>query len=198
MIAMNSEIESMKSKNVFRIVNRPTKREVLPTMWVYKVKFDLNGRVDKYKARLVVLGNKQSYRNEENNYSPVLNDLSLRILLAFGCKHGMHMHQLDVCKAYLHSSLNQEIYCEQPEGYRTSKSEVWLLLKSVYGLRGSALDWYNTFVRIVTNLKFVKSKVDEFAFVYREKSNIIIIGLYVDDILVMPVPTDTNLYTPIC
>lgn len=182
--AMKEEIASMEQKQVFELVKRPQNVQVIPTMWVYRVKFKLDGSVDKFKARLVALGNKQS-ADGEFNYSPVINQLSLRTVLAFACKNKMYIHQLDVCSAYLNSDLNEQVYVEQPFGFQDDKRNfVWLLRKAIYGLRSSARKWYETITEILVNLKFKRTLADECVFVRKKSNNLSIIAIYVDDIVI--------------
>lgn len=189
--AMKEEINCMKNKNVFELVKRPRNVPVIPAMWVYRVKFKIDGSVDKYKARLVALGNKQSPDNEFN-YSPVINQLSLRTVLAYACKNKMHVHQLDVCSAYLNSDLDEPIYLEQPLGFQDDKkNHVWLLKKAIYGLRSSALKWYETITEILTEMKFKRTSADECVFVRNLNNVLVIIAVYVDDIIICTNSIDT-------
>ena len=118
---MNAELLAMKEKGVWVEVNRPMNRQVLPMTWVFKVKYNPDGSVDKFKARLCVLGNLQRQREDQNNYAPVLNEITLRTLLSFGVKRKMHIHHVDVFTAYLHADINEEVYVEFPPGTISAK-----------------------------------------------------------------------------
>ena len=55
--AIEYELESMKQKNVWKLVNRneiPEYKHAIPMKWVYNIKTD-----ERYRARLVVLGFRQ-------------------------------------------------------------------------------------------------------------------------------------------
>ena len=183
--AMKHEIESMKSNNVWEEVDRPKSKQILPMNWVYKVKYNQDGTIDKYKARLVVLGNLQRNNKNDDVFSPVLNESSFKALLAYGVKNRMHIHHLDVCTAYLHAEIAEEIYVEKEPGHRGDLSKVYRLLKSMYGLRSSARTWYNKIKSILMGLGFKRSSWDTCVFQFRRGGGRIIIGLYVDDLLVM-------------
>lgn len=181
--AMNSEINSLNEKKVFEKVPRPNKL-VLPLNWVFRIKFNGDGTIDKYKARLVVLGNLQ-HKTKQNNYSPVMSDLSFRLLLSFGVKHKMFIHHLDVCTAYLNADIDEEVYVECPPGFDQDKGHVFKLNKCLYGLRSSALAWYNKIKGILIEIGLIKSKLDECVFYKRIDHKLLIIGVYVDDILLL-------------
>lgn len=175
----------MKKNSVYQLVQRPKNQQVLPLLWTYRLKYDQNGNISKYKARLCVMGNHQIKAEGESNYSPVIHDLSLRTLLAFGCRFHMHIHQIDVCMAYLNSPINDTIYTEQPVGYSEGKDLVWLLRKSIYGLRSSAISWYKTIKDILIDIGFTVCKTDSCVFVLNHQKEIMIIGIYVDDALLI-------------
>ena len=108
--AETDEENSRFIKNrVYRLVKRPEGVRVLPGMWLFKVKLDEFGRVIKRKARYVILGNRQLLVSG-NTYSPVINSLSLRTLLAIAVNYGLDVHHIDVESAYLHSPLKERVY----------------------------------------------------------------------------------------
>ena len=51
---MRTEMEAILKNNTWDLVDRPTKRKVIGTKWVYKLKYKVDGTLEKYKARLVV------------------------------------------------------------------------------------------------------------------------------------------------
>ena len=184
--AVQEEIQAMKDNGVWSEVSRPKDKQVLPLNWVFKIKYKPDGSVDKYKARLVVMGNLQNRNRNKSNYSPVMNDLSFKTLLAFGAKRKMHMHHLDICTAYLHADIEEEVYVELPPGMNGDGSKVLLLHKSMYGLRNSALNWYRKMRGIlIDELGFQMSKSDQCVFYKNQNDKLMIIGLYVDDLLLL-------------
>lgn len=184
-VAMQDEISSLKEKEVFELIKRPIDVQILPTMWVFRIKFNPDGKVDKYKARVVALGNLQL----RHSYSPVINDLSLRVLLAYAIKNKMHIHHVDICTAYLNAPLKSKVYVQRPPSIieqESPNSYCWLLTKSLYGLNESAANWYNHFRKIlIERLQFIKSSVDNCIFVKRFGSDVTLIGVYVDDLVII-------------
>ena len=60
---MDEELDALKANDVWTIVVPPKNAHVLHNKWVYKMKTDATGDIERYKARLVVCGNDQSLRD---------------------------------------------------------------------------------------------------------------------------------------
>ena len=116
--AINSEIESILHNHTWELVDLPKGSKPLGCKWILKRKYKTDGTIDKYKARLVVKG----YRQTEgldffDTYSPVTRITSIRLFIAIAALHNLEIHQMDVKTAFLNGELDEEIYMEQPEGY---------------------------------------------------------------------------------
>ncbi|GFX54327.1 retrovirus-related Pol polyprotein from transposon TNT 1-94 [Trichonephila clavipes] len=57
--AMNKEINVMKERKVWDLVDHPDNIKILENRWVYTIKYDENNKIVRYKARLVARGNTQ-------------------------------------------------------------------------------------------------------------------------------------------
>ena len=53
MKAMNDEMESMRTNQVWDLVDLPSRRKAIRNKWVLKIKCKANGSIERYKARLV-------------------------------------------------------------------------------------------------------------------------------------------------
>jgi hypothetical protein len=85
---------------------------------VFQLKCDENGKVVKFKARIVAKGFSQTPGVDYDDiYSPVLKKKSVRILIALAVENEWVINHLDVNSAYLKSPIHDEVYVEQPEGY---------------------------------------------------------------------------------
>ena len=72
---------------------------------------------------------------------------SIRVVLALVAHQDLELEQLDVKTAFLHRNLEEEIFMEQPEGFKKPGTEnlVCRLKKSLYGLKQSPRQWYKRF-----------------------------------------------------
>lgn len=51
--AMRDEMRSMDANGVWVLADLPTNRKAIECKWIFKTKRDAQGKVDRYKARLV-------------------------------------------------------------------------------------------------------------------------------------------------
>ena len=191
--AMNSEFSSLMKNDTWELVPPPEDKNIVGSKWVFKVKRDANGRVDRYKARLVAQGYSQMKGVDyEEVFSPVTRNSSLRSLLALANAYNLDVHQMDVKTAFLNGTLDCDIYMEQPYGFVDKKKPDYVckLKKSLYGLRQSARCWNTTLDDYLTSVNYRKGNADGCIYVKTEKEhdgqiNFIILGVYVDDIVVV-------------
>ena len=93
------------------------------TKWVFKRKTCIDGKVEKYKARIVARG----FMQEEGvdyteTYSPTVRFESIRMMLAAASANAWHMEQMDVTTAFLYADLEEEVYMELSEGMFEGKN----------------------------------------------------------------------------
>jgi Reverse transcriptase (RNA-dependent DNA polymerase) len=82
-IAMREELNSLDELNTWELTELPEGRKAIGNKWVFKIKLDENGNVDRYKAPLVVKGYNQKYGQDYDEvFAPVGRPETLRILLS--------------------------------------------------------------------------------------------------------------------
>lgn len=185
--AMDSEIESHEANKTWKLVRLPEGRKVIGSRWVYKIKRDESGEIVKHKARLVAQGYNQRYGIDYVDvFAPVTRQETLRALLAVAGKERMILQHLDVKTAYLHGTIEEEIYMRQPPGYEAAGKEdmVCRLRKSIYGLKQSARCWNRALHATLLKLNFEQCESDPCLYVRREGGKTVYLLVYVDDILV--------------
>ena len=151
--AMGRELDSLKNNNVWDLTTLPAGKKAIGSKWVYKVKTNSDGSIERYKARLVAKGFNQKFGSDyDETFCPVVRLESLRNLIALSAKHKLQLHHVDVHTAFLNGTLQEEVYMEQPVGYVRKGEEhlVCRLKKSIYGLKQGSRCW-NSVLRLVHN-----------------------------------------------
>ena len=136
--AADAEYQSLLENETWELVELPARRKSISCKWVFKVRHDETGKVERFKGRLVAKGFLQIYGIDyDGTFSPVVRFSSIRTLLAFGVSRQMLIHQMDVVTAFLNGTLDEEIYMQQPEGYVEPGKEglVCRLKKSLHDLK---------------------------------------------------------------
>ena len=100
--------------------------------------------IRRFKARLVAHGDSQTKGiNYHGTYDPVVRFISLEIILHLVAIHKWEVDQGDFISGFLNGTLREyNIYMAQPEGYDDSTGRVFLMHKSIYGLKQSARAWW--------------------------------------------------------
>lgn len=105
---------------------------------MFRLKNEEKNEQPRYKARLVVKGFAQKKGIDfDEIFSPVVKMSSIQIVLSLAACMDLEVEQMDVKTAFLHGSLEEEIYMEQPEGFQVNGKEhmVCRLKRSLYGLK---------------------------------------------------------------
>lgn len=100
----------------------------------------------------------------------------------------LEMEQLDVKTVFLHGSIDEEIYMDQPPGYEVEGEEhkVCRLMRSLYGLKQAPRQWNKCFDLYMTENGFEKSEFDLCVYFKKlEGGEYIYLLLYVDDMLLV-------------
>jgi len=178
--AMDKELQSLEENDVWEVVPRPANRRVVACKWVFKVKANSSGELERFKARLVAKGFSQTQGEDfDEIFSPVVRYDSLRLLLAISASKGWHPRQLDVTTAFLYGILKEEVYMHLPEGSRKD-GMVARLKRCIYGLKQSPREWYFRLVEHLIPYGFAITVFDPCVLVH--STGELFIAVYVDDI----------------
>eukprot|EP00873_Tetraselmis_striata_P005251 jgi/Tetstr1/425515/TSEL_001526.t1 len=182
-----SELRSLRARNTFAYACLPVGRHAIGNKWVFKVKANSDGSVNRFKARLVAQGfSQQAGVDYHATFSPVVKLSTLRTCLAVAAARGMHIHQIDIETAFLNASVKEEIYMRQPKGAEDGTDNVLRLLKSIYGLKQASREWYELIHKTLTGLGLARSNSDTSMYsMNHPRYGICIVLVYVDDILVV-------------
>jgi hypothetical protein len=160
------ELNNLKRNEVWSLVER-TKQNVVSTKWVFCNKQDDYGVVIRNKARLVAKGYSQvKGLNFDETFAPVARLESIRMLLIYATHHDFKLYQMDVKSAFLNGSIKEEVYVEQPPGFKSEgyPNHVYKLHKTLYGLKQAPRAWYECLRDFLIENDFRIGKTDSTIF----------------------------------
>nr|GEV11065.1 ribonuclease H-like domain-containing protein [Tanacetum cinerariifolium] len=135
--AMCDEYKALIDNNTWIIVPRPPNVNIVCSMWLYQHKYNADGSLNWYKARLVANGRSQQQGIDYDEiFSHVVKPVTIRTVLSLAVSREWTIHQLDVKNAFLHGHLTKIIYMHQPPVFTDSAHSdyVCLLQESLYGV----------------------------------------------------------------
>nr|KAJ0213326.1 hypothetical protein LSAT_V11C400158820 [Lactuca sativa] len=183
-----SEMEALRHNNTWVLVPRPFSSNVVGSKWVYRVKFNVDGSVERYKARLVAQGFTQIPGIDySRTFSPVIKAYTVRIVLSLAVLNKWCLHQLDVKSAFLHGQLIETVFMEQPPGFNDPQfpNHVCKLSKALYGLKQAPRAWFQRLNTFLLSNGCVCSRADTSLFIFSHDSCIMYLLVYVDDLILI-------------
>ncbi|KAL8121687.1 hypothetical protein AgCh_018427 [Apium graveolens] len=105
--AMKSEIQALEDNHTWNLVLKPFNHHIVDYKWLFKIKYNVDGSVERYKARLVARGFTQSFDiNYYDTFAPVAKMVTVRLLLSVAASpRNWNVYQLDVHNAFLNGDL---------------------------------------------------------------------------------------------
>ncbi|GJY01069.1 zinc finger BED domain-containing protein RICESLEEPER 2-like protein [Tanacetum coccineum] len=184
--AMQEELLQFKLQQVWILVDLPIGKRAIGTKWVFRNKKDERGIVIRNKARLVAQGHKQEEGIDyEEVFAPVARIEAIRLFLAYASFMGFLVYQMDVKSAFLYGTIEEEVYVTQPPGFKDpdNPDKVYKVVKALYGLHQAPRAWYETLANYLLGNGFKRGKIDQTLFIKKQKGDIFLVQVYVDDII---------------
>ncbi|KAG7599681.1 GAG-pre-integrase domain [Arabidopsis suecica] len=181
------EISSIEKNKTWDLVELPVGAKAIGLKWVFKLKRNSDGSINKHKARLVAKGYVQRHGIDYDEvFAPVARIETIRFIIALAASNGWEVHHLDVKTAFLHGELKEDVYVLQPEGFvkEGSEEKVYKLNKALYGLKQAPRAWNNKLNKILMDLKFIKCSKEPSLYRKTENDESLVVAVYVDDLLV--------------
>ncbi|CAI7833236.1 unnamed protein product, partial [Closterium sp. NIES-53] len=167
--AMESELKSIEENGTWELVELPEGRKAITSKWLFKIKSDADGKIERYKSRLPT---------------------TLRTLLAGAAIKGWVVKQMDVTTTFLNGVLEEEIFMAQPEEFEDGSGRVLRLKKALYGLKQAPRQWYLKLLGVLEEIGFTPSTADHSLFMLGEGEQRSFMVVYVGDILIFSPSSD--------
>ena len=107
---MDEEIECIEKNHTWELVDVPKDKDVMCVKWIYKTKQDVDGNVQKHKARMVARGFTQQPSIDFNETFACMD--TVITILVIATQNKWPVHQIDVKSTFLNGYLEEEIYVE--------------------------------------------------------------------------------------
>jgi hypothetical protein len=185
-LAMQQELQALEENGTWILQPLPAEKKPLGCKWVYKIKHNSDGTIERYKAWLVILGNHQVEGIDYNEtFAPVVKMVTVRLVLAIAAAKQWEIHQMDVHNAFLHGDLHEDVYMKLPPGFHTSSPGlVCKLRKSLYGLKQAPRCWFAKLSAALLQFGFRQSCSDYSLFNLVTSDVQLVVLVYVDDLIV--------------
>ncbi|KAM2944179.1 hypothetical protein COP2_027257 [Malus domestica] len=157
--AMQDELHALDQHKTWSIVPLPKGKKIVGCRWIYKIKFNSDGSIERHKARLVARGFTQTFDVDyKETFAPVAKM----------------------------NTLEEDVYMRLPPGHSQSHKQdvVCKLHKSIYGLKQSPRAWYAKLSSVLINVGFERSNADSSLFVRSGTAGTLVILVYVDDLII--------------
>jgi hypothetical protein len=116
--AIEDEMRSMSTNQVWKLKEIHKGAKIVGYKWVYKIKHDSQGNIDRFKARLVDIGFTQREGIKYNEpFLPVSSKDLFIIIMALVMHYNIEFHQMDVNMTFLNGDLYENVYMAQLKGF---------------------------------------------------------------------------------
>lgn len=186
--SMQEEYDALIANKTWSLVELPAGQKAIGSKWVFRIKRNAKGDIERFKSRLVAKGCAQQLGvNYWETFSPVIRYETIRMLFAIAAEKQLYMHQIDISNAYLNSELHEDVYMKQPENFinKQHPNKVLKLRKAIYGLKQSGRAWNNTLDEVLKSIGFKRCKNEPCLYVKQNKQQYSYIAVYVDDLIIM-------------
>ena len=186
--AMQDEYNSLSENKVWDIV-ADNGAKLVGSRWHFGVKYGRTGEISRFKARFVAKSYSQVLRKGfHEKYSPTTRLSTIRLIVSLSVQKGPKLIQMDIKTAYLIAPIAEKYYMKQSEGFEQldnkGKPLICLMKKSLYGLKQSGRNWFQTFRNFLVAKGFESSVHDNCLFIKKiERQLQGAVSLWVDDII---------------
>ena len=186
--AMDDEMRALIHNDTWDIVDLPKGKKSVGCRWIFTLKYNADGTLDRHKARLVARGYTQTYGIDyQETFAPVAKLNTIRIMISLAVNLDWPLLQYDIKNAFLNGELKEEIYMDIPPGYEnpTATGKVCKLKKALYGLKQSPRAWFGRFSQTMKALGYKQCNGEHTLF-SKHSSPILVtlLVVYVDDIII--------------
>ncbi|KAE8701957.1 hypothetical protein F3Y22_tig00110503pilonHSYRG00294 [Hibiscus syriacus] len=189
MAVVQEEYNALVKNNTWTPIRLPGGRFPVGCKWLFRIKRNADGTLQRYKSRLVARGFSQIPGQDfQDTFSPVAKSTTINVILALAVQKRWCLRQVDINNAFLNGYLQEEVYMQQPQGFEEVDSDgtplVCKLNRALYGLRQAPRNWYVKLKEHLIHIGFEVSLADCSLFVMKREEYVVYALVYVDNIIV--------------
>jgi len=184
--AMAEEFIALIKTGTWTLVPKNSSMNIVGSKWVFRIKRNADGSIERYKARLVAKGfHQQEGVDYFETYNPIVKPITIRTMLSLAVSAGWYIKQVNVSNAFLHGHLQETIYMSQLPGFVNPMypNAVCLLKKALYCLKQAPRAWYHRLSSCFLELGFQGSTSNSSLIIFKSTSVTILALVYVDDLI---------------
>ncbi|CAI7851134.1 unnamed protein product [Closterium sp. NIES-53] len=167
--AMESELKSIQENDMWELVELPEGRKAITSKWLFNIKSDADGKIERYKSRLVDKAYQQKEKVDYKElFAPVVKPTMLWTLLVGAAIKGWVVKQMEVTTAFLND----------------------ILKKALYVLKQAPRQWYLKLREVLEGIGFTPSTADHSLFMHGKGEQRSFMVVYVDDNLIFSPSSD--------
>ena len=187
--AMEREIRELLGRKTWESVTIPYGRKATKSRWVFAIKYLSDGTIERFKARFVVCGYSQIHGVDyEQSFSSTMRATTFRTLVALAAQENLVAEHIDISNAFCQADIDGvDIWVQPPRGFEglCQAGEGLKLLKALYGTKQASYLWQQTLSKWLTGQGFKRLATDPCVFIKLVNGKKIIVGCYVDDLVVL-------------
>jgi hypothetical protein len=149
--AAYAELQAHVMNGTWELAQLPPGRHAIGSQWVFKLKKQPDGLIDKYKGCVVAQGYSQITRVHYGEvFASTAHMAVMRTVIALATIEDLELETVNVSTAFLNGDIDREIFMRIPEGLEVDgepalgedlKKWVLWLLKGLYGIKQGPCIW---------------------------------------------------------
>ena len=181
---MKHEIQCHDENGTWKLKRLLNERFVIIGRWIFKIKYNVDDQILRFKARWVIHDYKQKYDvHYYETWTKVIKSAFFRTFFIIAAVRRLHAEQMNIIIVFLYELLDEIIYVTQSNKFIEDFELICRLIKTLYELKQSFRMWYEVIKNFFKSLNFELINFDNNVFVNKNKK--IYIAVYVNDFLIV-------------
>ena len=167
---MKHEIQCHDENGTWKLERLFNEHFVIIDRWVFKIKYDVDDQILRFKTRWMIHDYKQKYGVDYyETWIKVVKSMFFRILFAITASRWLYAEQMNIVIAFFYELLDEIIYVTQSNEFIEDSELICRFIKALYELKQSFRVWYRVIKDFLKSLSFELINSDNSVFVNKNK-----------------------------